>query len=89
MVNTCCGTRIPAKPSCGKAIKVKKIEYGVEGRTFKTITKYVQADKCISYSNGRQVVCGGCSSYACKQCENNKLTCKKCCKKPSLTTCFA
>ncbi len=88
MVNTCCGTRI-SKPTCGKAIKVKKIEYGVEGRVFKTITKYVQAAKCVSYSGGRQVICGGCSSYACLQCKNNKLTCNKCCKKSPLTTCFA
>lgn len=84
--NNCCGKRPSPKPLCGKPIKVKKIEYGVEGRTFKTIIKYVPTEKCVSYSNGRQVICGGCSSYTCKQCVNNKLTCKRCCKRTQ--TCF-
>lgn len=84
--NTCCGTRPNPKPLCGKKVKVVKISYGVGGRIFRTVTKYVPQTKCVSYSNGRTVICGGCDSYACKQCVNNKLTCNKCCKRTN--TCF-
>jgi len=83
--NTCCGKRNP-KIVCGKKINVTEISYGVNGRIFRKVAKYVPITKCVSYSNGRQVICGGCDNYSCKQCVNNKLTCKRCCKRTQ--TCF-